>query len=1145
VEYARTACGVGTLVLAPPGAYAAPATGTGSGGLVFPQTNTVAATTPIILRSTAHASLIAMPQPPCQGGLQFNINVPSITQPGLKNSDCTGTNMYFLLGPTNYSGTISGWTTVSVNTTGLLSITASASPQLLPLANGFVSPTLVPNGQTGTAGPTNCLSGELQIDTGSNAECVTPVVLGNTVTSANGAMTHGSAVLTDTVDSPFAPWMVGFPITVTGAGNTAGTTALNSHIYSYQSASQVTLLDTDNATSGPSTAVITIDGNQLGLYGVFTKSHTAPFCALYNVTAADVALTGNSACSGQTNGTGAFTFANGTNTNVSAYNYVQYMIQFTSQQGGSQPLALCSPLGNPQCTSTTIGPDHWEFDDFAISPAAGITGDFTPINTGSSTTGNAVSSTCTTQPFAASCYVNSAHNIHFNEIWAHGDWTSLYTGANSITNGVSFGGCYYCSLTNFQVSQAIRPADEGHCILVNGNTLKIDNGVCEGESSGIFAGGLGFAKPWATYLANTDMEIRRVDEGMRYDWLGMGAIPASNTAPGSPYASGKWTYYRKNCHEVKEGARILYAGIICGDTDNTGGQSGILFLNGTRNTSGLQPLPTNYNNVTQDMTVQNVLLHDSCNGFVDLGGRSLDQDGGGVSWQQQRISISNVLAYGISETNPGCNTGHNAGMTTGGGSQYWNATISGNGTTATVTAFASVDAGVTLTAVSSSPAACPSPYSSSTCTTYTVKGGSAAADEQVCGGSGRGAYLFVYGFAQPGNNSTTAGFECAGYSTSSPWYLYLINPSGVSGDTATPLQNNGNPILAATAASQSATVGFQVINIRAGEPVPVQAATYSGTTAASCTAFAQPVRSFGSNIVLSGVAPLASTGSAPWLGTPSAALGYQSWTQSMATVSYPWTTSGTDSTGLCILGNVQGGSHHSTVNHVGLVTDAYYPIAPQGTPGSSTSNFMINHTLLNSYFLTYPGYTAGSGGWATLDLHSPIEGTNTEEYNYDPTTMTMYGLVFPERPASDYTEFINNPAYLEGGAGWVGNTCSGSILLPNGTTYANGCSAPANFSFPTHPYCTGSTYGGSSGMGGSVYCMAFTGVMSASLMPLTLPDYHGFELRSDSPYHSGNSLQSPDGSGDIGPNIPAIDGALLQNQYVCATPCGSPGPFPD
>jgi len=1124
VEGCRTSSGAGTLILGPPGAYAAPATGTGSGGLTIPQTNTVAAASPIIVRSTAHFTLAGMSQPLCRGGLQKNLAIS--TNPGMNNSDCTGTNMYFELGPTNSSGNILGITTVSVNTTGVVSITANASAQVLPLANGFVSPTLAPNGATGTPGPTNCPSGEIQVDTGSSAECVTPIANGNTALAGTGSMTSGSAILTDS-SNPFTPGMVGLPITVSDAGSAGGTATLSSSVYSYQNDGQVTLVDTAKASVTGQT--ITMGGNQIGLYGVFANSHTAPFCVLYNVTAADVALTGNSACIGQTNGTGAFTFANGTATNVSAYNYAQYMILLTSQATDSYPLVLCSPVsslsaalcGNGptygEVPNQYIGPDHWEFDDFAPSLPIGSTHDQFLVETGPNTPANATPPSgvpsCTVQPFAASCYVNYAHNIHFNGIWPHGDWTSLYTGANAVADGIDLSGCYYCSVTNFQISQAIRPSAEGHCIYAQGNTLKIDNGVCEGESSGIFAGGESYNSPWLNYIGNTDVEIRRVDEGFRYDWLGMVNIPASNPN----YTTGKYTYYRKNCHEFKEGARILYDGIWCGDVDNTGEQNGILVSDGTRNISGSNPA-INYNNFTSDFTAQNIFLHDSCNGFVDLGGRSHStSDGQGATWAPQRFSYSNILGWGISETNPDCNTGKNYGLTSDSGNQTWNATISCDGANCTVNAIASVDAGVAITG-----ATYPSAASGAGYTDYATSGNTAAQNAALCGGT-TGEDIFVYGFTSSyaADNSTTSGFPCV---ASSGTFITLTNV----GTTATGQTAFANPILAATAASQNAAVGFQVLDIRAGEPIAI-AATIPGTT---CTGFAPSSGTQtepGEYIVTNGIGPSASTGSAAWLGS------YSLWTQSMASVQYSSTSTSSDTSGLCLIGNVQGGTEYATINHVGLITDAYRPIDALNTPEASGPTFTINHALLNSYFFTYAGRGAGQGGWIDIELNSPAEGTNTEELNYDPNTLTTYGLVFPGRTASEYTEFKNNPNYTEGGSGWIGNTCSGTITLPNGST-VNGCSAPANSYFPTNTCGMGFQGTGSS--------WAYGGC-SGNAVPLTAPDYHMFELQSGSTYSATGANPSPDGSGDIGPNIPAIDGALLQNQYVCATPCGSPGPFPD
>jgi len=259
-----------------------------------------------------------MGDPVCAGGIQDNIS--ESINPGLNNPDCTGTNMYFAAGPYQSSGAIEGITTVSVNTTGLANITASASPQLAWLTNDYVSPTLAPTSGSG------CATGTISIDTGANQECVTPLSLGNSVVT-DGGMAATSDILTTTSSDPFQPWMVGLNISVSGAGNAACTSVLNTGIASYQSSGQVTLTTASKCTSTDSSATVTIQGNQTGLYAVFTRSHTAPFCVLYNVTAAEVALTGNTACSGITDGSGAITLANGTNTNVSAYNYLQYMYQ--------------------------------------------------------------------------------------------------------------------------------------------------------------------------------------------------------------------------------------------------------------------------------------------------------------------------------------------------------------------------------------------------------------------------------------------------------------------------------------------------------------------------------------------------------------------------------------------------------------------------------------------------------------------------------------------------------------------------------------------------------------------------------------------------------------------------------------------------
>ncbi len=270
IEACRTAKSgaAGFILDVPSGTYSA------NQGIVIPQTATSYATSPIVIRSTLDTSIAALPEPVCAGGIQDNI--PEATNIGLNNSDCTGGNMYYENGPQNpctttcaTTGTITGIVTISVNTTGLANITASFGAQLLPLANGYVSPVLAPGA--------GCLTVYASGSSGTS-ECVTPV-------------------------------------------------------------------------SGV---------NQTGLYGIFSMSHTMPFSVVYIP---------NSGA-----GAGSFTLANGKTTNISAYNYLQYMPQLQCSASGCIPFSLCgadpgasNPCGNGNNSAgTSIAPDHWQFEDLAV-----------------------------------------------------------------------------------------------------------------------------------------------------------------------------------------------------------------------------------------------------------------------------------------------------------------------------------------------------------------------------------------------------------------------------------------------------------------------------------------------------------------------------------------------------------------------------------------------------------------------------------------------------------------------------------------------------------------------------------------------------------------------------------------------------------
>ena len=972
---------IGIILDIPAGVY------TSANGIVIPQTSGTLANAPLIIRSTYDSTLAAMPEPVCAGGIQDNLAVS--VNPGLNNPDCTGTNMYYENGPQNASGVLTGLTTVSVNTTTLVAI-ATGGAQLVPLANGYVSPALALGpGQITIVDPSTC-------GTSTCSENVTPL-------------------------------------------------------------------------SGI---------NQVGLYATFANPHAAGVAVTY------VPNAGVAGCTGS----GTFQLANGTCKNIAQYNYLQSMAQVECSAKGCLPFQLCSPATGASIPCTgTIGPDHWQFEDLAVSlcpgPVSNCVGADTDqflIETGQGSTGTALS------------FSQYAHDIHFRRIWAHADWTSLSTGTNAVADGIDLSGCYYCSVVGTQVSQALRPGAEGHSVLAQGNTIKLDNNWLEGLSSGVFAGGESSPPAWLGYISFTDVELRRYRDTFPYSWLGMMTIPNNNSRwPGA-------SLVRKNCNEFKEGARIVFSGLICENVDNSGGQGGINFSDATRGISGQLhgAIGADYGAVSKDVTVQGTILRNSCNGFTDVGGRS-GGSGSGVSWPQQRFSFANVLGYGITETNPGCPTGTGYGAKIDTGAQSWNVFITETGTTATATAFASIDAGVNFTSVANASGGT-TVYTICNGTTQSCTSAEATANSALCGGP-TGAYIYVYGFSNAGNNSTISGFPCtassAWVSASTPLTITLTNSGGV---TETPSNAaSGNPILANTTASNNATAGYQVFDMLTSDPVYV-------TGCSNVTGFNMPTQTVGSHAgVAAGVGPPATAGSAAWTGTFSPA---------GVTVSYLWpsiSTGSEDNSGTCILTNVQGSSQDLIWNHLTLITDATESVYPINTPSNGGPNFQVNHLFVNSIFLSNPTNGTGLAGWYNADTNTPHEGTNTEEFNYDITSMSTYSLVWPGRVAGMYTEYGNNANYPD------------SALSP--CTPPN-CSVtpPVTMYFPAT----------SCGVGFVYSC--------AGNLPLTLPDYHQFALSSGSAYENAGA----DGT-DIGVHVTAIDAAQTLDQYVCATSCGSPGPFPD
>jgi len=375
---------------------------------------------------------------------------------------------------------------------------------------------------------------------------------------------------------------------------------------------------------------------------------------------------------------GAFMLANSLAENTANYDDLQYMWQTQCSGTNCTAIQTCSPLGTsstsnpPKCASTTIAPDHWLIMDGAFSMSTGNTGD-------QDVAGSAAAGTET----SASQF---ATHIHWRKDWVHGDWTSLTAGDNSVSAGFGMA-CVYCSIVDSQVSEVLRPGAEGHVVLLLGSQYKIDHNWFEGQSSSIFSGGYsdGSGPSISGYVPNQDTEIRRNRLTFPYAWLGVNTIPSGNA-----HWSGA-SLARKNCLENKEGERVLIAGNICENTDNSGGQAGMLLKLTATNNSTSTP-GTNYQSTLNDYTVANNIFRNSCEGTL-IESSSSSGSGSGVAFAPNRIGFTNNLSYDVTIANPGCSTVHSQGEEWDSIRQSWLGTVTENaaGTAATFVATCSVD----------------------------------------------------------------------------------------------------------------------------------------------------------------------------------------------------------------------------------------------------------------------------------------------------------------------------------------------------------------------------------------------------------------------------------------------------------------------
>ncbi len=336
---------------------------------------------------------------------------------------------------------------------------------------------------------------------------------------------------------------------------------------------------------------------------------------------------------------GAFTLANGTATNASAYNDIASLWTLECTQ------ANCIGISTVNADANGTSPHHYAILNAEVRPVAGLTSSGAPVKLGKQTE-TAVS--------------QLPSHIHLAYDYFHGDWTDAPvsggmatagpTGTNRIANGVYFAGCNNCSLAYSYLDRMIIPGSEGHAILLEyAQQIKIVHNWVEGESIGLFSGGVSDTITIPGFVPATDVEDRANRYTYPYSWL---LAQDAGLCVNGLACSGNG-YGRKNSHELKAASRYLYDGNINENVDGSGGQSGIILSWKTTNAGGGGQ--GNYWFTNENVTFTNNILRNGCQGG-SWGFRSINStgNGGGVTLPTQLTLWQNNLTYNIDLSNPGC-----------------------------------------------------------------------------------------------------------------------------------------------------------------------------------------------------------------------------------------------------------------------------------------------------------------------------------------------------------------------------------------------------------------------------------------------------------------------------------------------------------
>lgn len=673
------------------------------------------------------------------------------------------------------------------------------------------------------------------------------------------------------------------------------------------------------------TVSTTSAANKTGMCGNFTKTHASGVAVTYNV--------------------GAFTLANGTITNTSTYNDVQYMWTLEAQHtGNSTALTYCNASASlqlPTCTAN-IGPDHWLIEDMEARMYAG--------NTGVGFVAQAAGSTVVTSSVQL-----PTHN-HIRKSWIHADWTSTYTGANSVSGGLDWEGIYV-SVVDSQISQIMKPGGEHHAMTLDANQVKVNHNWLEGGSIGIFSGGYsgGTGPSIFGWIPLCDGEIRRNHLTWPFSWLGQSPIPAS-TNPNWP---SQFSLVRKNSFEMKGGCRTIVSGNFGENVDASGAQGGTLGeLDPKNNSSGTG---TYYNSTLNNVTMADNVFRNGCQVWNITTSRS--GPGGGTAYPPRSIEWLNNLIYNVSGTNyPDCSTA--VGLSLDGGGGTWQGTMTQ--TDANHVAF--------VAECSNDLGQCQGQIAN-----VTITGGTCAGSPSLS-------------FPVPnlaGGNQANYGVKCTGSAFTITQNVYGSGYTSTPTPTFTCASCTGTQTVTVTWNSSSSGIstatGFQSFNISAGDPVAITncvntAFNTVGTTLHSSVTY-----------VPSGIGPPASYPSTPWNGT---------FATGNVTVTAPLvgTAGATETSHYCKLTTLEGAPFNLIWNHNTIVSSSTYVVNTGLAFNNSDTDgptFGANRAMLNSFMV---GGTWGSSAISTGTVAQQFMDDTVNSFTADvlvwpgQSGMTAYGL---------------------------------------------------------------------------------------------------------------------------------------------------------